>query len=178
MMAEPIQPDERNVKWIAGDGGPLVVLQQSAALQWEGAARFGLTQRESVETDYDAICRCNDGVSVIRRHGRDSLVLSDSEWQACFVPTNIGEVAVIQWFGSDSSFEQLVRRLRATRPSATLPFTVMDTTLRLLVGADDGNGAAYGFSELSVEPGEKVCEVYYSKEAQLAVLRPRAQSET
>ena len=101
------------------------------------------------------------------------LVLADSEWKACFVPASVGEIAVIQWFGSDRSLDELVRRLMATPPISKLRFTTTDTTLRLLVGADDGNGAMYGFSDVIVKPGEKVCEVYESEEAQLAVLRPR-----
>ncbi len=166
--------NEKNVNWIRGDGGPLVVLQESAALRWKGAAGFGLMQGGNVETDYDVICRCNDGINVIQRHGRDMLVLSDSEWKACFVPASVGEVALIQWFDSDSSLDELVGRLTAAPPSATLNFTMMDTALRLLVGADDGKGATYGFSELKVRPGEKVCDVYFCDEAQLAVMRPRA----
>jgi hypothetical protein len=168
---------DKNVpKWIRGDGGPLVVLQQRAVSQWRGAAGFdhSLIRGGSIETDYDAICRCRDGVSVIQRHERDMLVLSDSEWEACFVPSGVGEVVLVQWFGSDSDLNELVRRLRSTRPAATLNFTVRDTTLRLLVGADSGDGQMYGFSKVKVRPGQKVCDVHYSKEAQLAILRARS----
>jgi len=166
--------DEKDTKWIQGDGGPLVVLQERAALLWRGAAGFDHSKMQggNVETDYDVICRCKDGVSAIKRYARDMLVLSDSEWAACFVPSTVGDVVVIQWFGCDSSLDEIVRRLTAAPPSATLRFTMTDTTLRLSAGADDGNGGMYGFSEAKVRPGEKVCEVYYSKEAQLVVLRP------
>ncbi len=174
-MVEAAPVDKKDIKWIQGDGGPLVVLQRNAAARWQGAANFdkSLMQGGNVETDYDAICRCNDGINVIKRYQRDMLVLSDSEWAACFVSADMGEVAVIQWFGSDSSLDEMVRHLTAAPPSAKLHFTMVDTALRLLVGADDGKSATYGFCEINVEPGEKVCEVYYSKEAQLAVLRPR-----
>jgi hypothetical protein len=139
-----------NIKWIQGDGGPTVVLQASAAARWQGAALFddSLMSGGSVETDYDAICRCEDGVTVIERYGWDMLVLSDSEWATCFVPSKT-----------------------AAPPSESIRFAVRDSVLRLLVGGDDGDGTMYGFLETQVVPGNKVCEVYYSDEAQVVVLR-------
>ena len=143
-------------------------------LQWQGAADFdnSLMSGGSVETDYDVICQCEEGVTVIERYDRDMLVLQDDEWAACFAPSDTGKVIVVQWFGSDSELSELVSRLTAAPPSKTETFTVRDTTLRLLVGADDGSGEMYGFSEAEVVPGKRVCEVYYSDEAQVVVLRP------
>jgi hypothetical protein len=166
-------PTEHVAKWIRGDGGPLVVLQGTAALRWRGAAHSENAQGKDDETDYEAICRCDDGISVIRRHGRDMLVLSDSEFEACFTSAGMTEIVIVQCFGSDSTVDELVAGLRATPPSKATPFTLIDGALRLLVGADDGNGTIYGFSELRVFPGEMICESYDSREAQLAVLRPR-----
>ena len=165
---------ENNTTWIQGDGGPMVVLQAAAALQWQGAADFdnSLMGGGTHETDYDVICECEDGVTVIERYGRDMLVLSDSEWAACFAPSTAGDVVIVQWFGSDSSLNELVDRVTATEPSLSSRFRMSDTSLRLLVGADTGNGEMYGFSEVEVPPGDKVCEVYYSDEAQVVVLRP------
>ncbi len=163
-------------EWIGGDGGPSVVLQTTAAAQWQGANDFNnsLMRGGSVETDYDVICACEDGVHVIERYSRDMLVLSDSEWGACFVPSARGEIVLIQWFGSDSELYELVNRLTAASPSETLAFLMRDTTLRLQVGAEDGNCVMYGFSEVEVAPGKKIGDVYYCEEAQVIVLRPAA----
>lgn len=165
---------EYDSKWIQGDGGPAVVLQASAAARWQGAAPFDdlVSGGGSVEADYDVICRCEDGVTVIERYGRDMLVLSDSEWATCFVPSTRGEVVIIQWFGSDSEVGELVDRLTAAPPSESFHFAMRDSGLRLLVGGDDGEGTMYGFIETPVVPGAKVCEVYYSGEAQVVVVRP------
>lgn len=164
----------RDIKWIQGDGGPAVVLQASAAARWQGAGPFddSLMSGGSVETDYDVICQCEDGVTVIERYGRDMLVLSDSEWATCFVPSTRGEAVIIQWFGSDSEVRELVDRLTTSPPSESFRFAVRDSMLRLLVGGDDGEGTMCGFLETQVIPGDKVCEVYYSDEAQVVVVRP------
>jgi hypothetical protein len=168
--------NDAHAKWIHGDGGPAVVLQEGATSAWHGAADFdrSLLQGGDLETDYDVICRCKDGVSVINRHGRDMLVLSDCEWPACFFPTSDASVVLIQWFGSNCTLEELVQRLMAEPPSATMPFRIIDGSLRLLVGADGGHGGKYGYSEVKAQPGDRVCDVRYSEEAQLIVLRPRA----
>jgi len=161
-----------NYLWVQGDGGPLVVLQATAAVHWRGAADYqnSLMAGGTVETDYDVICRCPDGVMVIERYGRDMLVLSDSEWPGCFVPAT-GEVVIVQSFGSDRTPRELVDRALLHAPSERLRLTLRDPGLRLLAGADDGQGATYGFSEIEAAPGEKVCEVYTSLEAQVVVLR-------
>ena len=56
--------------WIGGDGGPLIVLQDHAAQQWQGASVLG-------DSDYLAILAAED--YVIQRYSRDMIVLEDSE---------------------------------------------------------------------------------------------------
>ena len=165
---------EPSLEWIGGDGGPLIVLQAGAVPAWQGAVDFdnSLMNGGTVETDYDVICDCEDGVSVIYRHGRDMIVLTDSEWSVCFVPSAADEVQVLQVFGSDLGPIELTARLREGGPSATHAFVAEDATLRLLVGAEGGEGEIYGYAETAIMPGPKVCEVYSDSEAQLAVLRP------
>ena len=175
MTAPPEEmPAENNVRWIQGDGGPAVVLQATAALQWQGASDFAnsLMGGGTAETDYDVICRGDEDITVIERYGRDMLTLADSEWAACFAPSDVGEVVVVQGFGSDSELNELVNRLTSAHPTVSLRFRMHDTSLRLLVGADTGDGELYGFSEIEVSSGDKVCEVYYSDEGQVVVLRP------
>lgn len=158
--------------WLQGDGGPTVLLQHSAAARWQGAADFENSPMNcgSTETDYDAICACQDGVSVIRRYGQDMLVLSDSEWATRFMPSTNGDIVVLQWFGSDDEPQQLVRRLTTAVPDLSLPFEMEDTTLRLVVGADTGSGELYGYLEAPCTPGHKMCKVYFSQEAQVVVV--------
>ena len=84
-------------------------------------------------------------------------LLSDSEWPRALFPRHEAK---------------LVDRLTAAPPSESIRFAVHDSVLRLLVGKDDGDGTMSGFLETQVVPGDKVCEVYYSDEAQVVVVRP------
>lgn len=125
-----------------------------------------------IETDYDVICKCTEGVTAIDRYDRTMLVLSDSEWATRFMPAKKGEVILLQWFGSDSEPASLVDRLTASPLNQSFLFKMVDSALRLLVGADDGNGEMYGFVEVEMPPGDKICEVYHSQEAQVIVMKP------
>lgn len=160
--------------WIQGDGGPAVVLQATIGAVWQGATNFDncLMNGGCIETDYDVICKCSDGVTAIDRYGRTMLILSDSEWATRFMPTKKGSAVLLQWFGSNSEPEAPVDRLVASPPAQSLPFKMVDNALRLLVGDDDGHGGLYGFVEVEMPPGDKICEVYYSQEAQVIVIRP------
>lgn len=159
-------------QWIRGDGGPTVLLQAGAVPYWQGAADFpnSLMGGGTVETDYDVICACPDGVTRLHRHGRDMLVLSDSEWPAAFVPCAGAECAILQSFGSDSPPEVLAGRLAQTAPQEVLRLVVQDQRLRLLVGADDGQGGSYGQAEALVTPGEKECRVHLAGEGLLVII--------
>lgn len=161
-------------EWIHGDGGPSIVLQSGAVQAWEGAANFAnsLMGGGSLETDYDVICACPDGVSVIHRHDRDMLVLSDSEWAACFVHSEDHEMALVQSFGTNDGPAELLRRLLSKAPGEVLQFHALDPVLRLVVGSDSGAGEVYGFAECRIVPGMKVCNVYYSEEGQAVTLQP------
>jgi hypothetical protein len=164
--------------WIRGDGGPLVCLQTSAAQQWRGASDFDncLMNGGSVETDYDVICRRKDSVTVMKRYDRDMLVLDDSEWDACFVASPKAAAVIVQVYGSDSAPDEIVRRLSARPPTRILQFEMRDTAIRLLVGADNGDGSVWGLREHAVTVGEKACYVYRSEEAQVILLHPVAQN--
>jgi hypothetical protein len=126
----------------------------------------------SVETDYDVICRCPDGATLIERHGREMLVLTDSSWAGRFITSPRGEVVIVQPFGVDEDLGSFIARCTDAPPSETLRFTVVDRRLRLLPGADDGHGSVYGFVETEVTPGVKTCDIWYGPDAQIVVLRP------
>ena len=153
--------------WVHGDGGPLILLQGGAVPLWRGAGR-----NPNEAADYDAICRCSDGVTVIERHGREMLVLTDNEWAGCFVTSDLGEVVIAQPMGSDEPIADLVARITAAPPDETLRIRIVDGRLRLLPGADSGTDGIYGFAEAEIPPGEKTCEVWYRKEVQIVALRP------
>lgn len=150
-----------------------MVLQASAVEAWTGAADFdnSLMQGGTVETDYDVICRCPEGVTKIRRYDRDMLVLCDSEWRSRFVPGSLGEVCVLQYFGVGEGPEDLVTRLRARTPDLVVPFELRDRELRLMVGADSGRDSIYESSAATAQPGPKVCLVYLDEGGQLVVIQ-------
>lgn len=171
MAASSAEDDDKN--WVGGDGGPLVVLQSSAAVQWQGAlgSEDDLSGDDSVieidaesahlyvpgevafENDNDAAFLCGDYVT--RRYGRDMLVLDDSEWSGRLFLLPSGAVGVVQVQCRVENLPDAVSRAAQAEPEKSGPFHVQDGTLRLLVGADSGDGSVYGYSEVPVSPGVK-----------------------
>jgi len=161
--------------WISGDGGPLVVLQAGALPAWLGGSgpEPGLMLGGHVETDYDVICRCDDGGCVVERHGRAMLVLCDCEMPARFVSSPLGEVVIVQGYIGDGEVEPLLAEAASSPPSHTAPFALTDRGLRLLVGADDRDGTVYGFAEAETTPGEKTCDFWLADGSLVVALRSR-----
>lgn len=159
--------------WVSGDGGPIVVIQSSVIKKWKGAEDFenSLMNGGDVETDYDVICECKDGVNLIKRYKREMFVLSDCEWSASLQKTPDGNIVIIQFFGSDKTTEELILECFHIPASVSFPFKMKDDFLRLLVGADSGNGEIWGFSDIYLKPGLKHCDVYYSDEAQIVIIK-------
>lgn len=155
-----------NPNWISGDGGPAVVLQSAAAAVWDG------TQTEGVaETDYDAICAIEeDGIHVLRRHERDMLVLSDCENSSAFVKLPGGEIAILQAFDLQDDPQVFVKTLDRSAPDAAYELQIVDPFLRLLVGADTGDGSVYGYEDCPVAPGRYQVQVYLNRQAYVALL--------
>lgn len=159
--------------FIGGDGGPMIVLQASATSKWQGAADFdnSLMSGGNIETDYDVICQSKTGSS-IKRHGRDMLVLDDSEWGAYIFPLPSGEVAIVQQFQGDDNVSALVERVRRKHPTRSFSMNVQDTSLRLLVGAEDGHGKIYGYKDVTIMSGKKRCNVFCSKNELVIIINP------
>lgn len=149
-------------RWVQGDGGPLIVLQDSAATQWQGAIDFdnSIMNGGSIETDYDIICECVEEVCLISRYDRDMLVLSDSEWPGEMFASPSGRVTVVQSFYQDDRLDDITKRADQDKPLRSFLFAVKDTALRFIVGADDGGGSIYGRGETPIIPGLKRCDVY------------------
>jgi hypothetical protein len=151
---------ENNENWIAGDGGPIVILQSGALPFWKGATNFdqSIMNGGSLETDYDVICGCDNHHTY--RYNRDMLVLDDSEWSARIFRLENGTIIVEQSYYMSEEFPNVVQQVAQTQPKQTFSITIEDNRLRLLVGADSADGNLYGFSEIDIVPGLKRCDVY------------------
>ena len=162
--------DDDPKHWVGGDGGPLVVLQSGAAAKWQGALDFDNSQMNggSAATDYDAVCSAED--YVIQRYDRDMLVLEDSEWSARMFLLPGGIVGVVQVTCIVENLPTVIEHLRTSRPERSLNFSVEDSSLRLLVGADDGAGEIYGFVDVPITPGMKRCDIYAFDEGDVYIL--------
>jgi len=159
--------------FIGGDGGPMVVLQSSVATKWLGTAS-AVSLGGTTETDYDAICRVSEPGQLITRYDREMLVLDDSEWGAYIFSLPSGGVGIVQQFSGETPITSLVSQTAQRCPTRTYTMTVQDNALRLLVGADTGDGQIYRFKDVAVEPGLKSCDVFSSPEALILTITPIA----
>ena len=157
--------------FIGGSGSPLIVLQFKAAAQWQGT---GATKEEFenslmmggyVETDYDVICD-NTG-RVISRYERDMLVL-EGGWGAFLFVNEIKQIVIAQLYSGDLS--EHLEQINQMEPSSSYPLDVKDTSLRLLVGAEDGTGEIYGFKDVPIKPGQKQCDIYSNADFFIATI--------
>lgn len=152
--------------WIAGDGGPTVVLQSTAAALWNGTLTSAVE-----ETDYDVICAPReDGIHVLQRHGRHMLALSDSSWSCTFVKLDSGELAILQNIALEGDLQPYVQHLLHDQPNSVAEMRVDDPVLRLLVGADTGDGSVYGYDDCAIVPGLYQVRVYLTSLAYVAIL--------
>ena len=140
----------------------MIVLQSTAATQWQGASDFdnSLMMGGYIETDYDVIY--NSSARIISRYNRDMLILEDSGWIACIFVNAVGQVVIAQLFSGD--LLEYLKQIPQMEPSETHTFNVEDASLRLLVGAENGAGIIYGFKDVPIEPGEKRCDIYFNSD--------------
>lgn len=161
--------------FIGGDGGPMVVLQASATSKWQGASDWDNSLMEGgyVETDYDVICETNELGRLVQRYNRDMLVLDDSSWGARIYTLTSGATAIVQRYGEGAeTTESVVERVTKSRPSKSFQMNVQDSSLRLLVGADDGKGTLYGYKDVPIEPGIKQCDTFSSEDELVIIIKP------
>ena len=158
---------------IGGDGGPLILLQASAVPQWQGVNDFenSLMNGGDVETDYDVICKSLGAKEfcVLPRHGRDMLVLWDSEFGAMLLPPqslslSSGTLVLTQCYSADdlsAILPKMQERLRRGDCDISLPFHAEETTLRLQVGADGPNPSyIYDYLDVPISVGLRRCDAY------------------
>lgn len=159
---------------VGGDGGPLVVLQDSAFAQWQGAWDWdnSLMNGGDVETDYDVACAASlAGERLGKRYNRDMLVLDDCEWGGCIVTLDSGVLAFVQRFVTDEPVPALVARSMEQKPNRSFPMRIEDASLRLLPGADKGREPS-SFADAAIAPGPKRCDVYESEDSLVIAIRP------
>lgn len=159
--------------WISGDGGPLIVLQSGALPYWRGALDFSESRMNGglLETDYDLICSCDD--HHLYRHGRDMLVLYDSESSGRIFHAGDDTIVVEQpYYDMPAESTDVIEEIAATQPHNSFRVNIVDNRLRLLVGADDGDGSLYGFAKIEVTPGLKQCNVYHLERGLVIIMQP------
>lgn len=96
--------NQNRLHWIHSAGGPLVLLQHSTLPLWQGVEG----------DDYAAACSVRGYTGVLRRHGRDTLVLADEPLETAYHETGAHRF-LVQWsFAPD---EESVTDALATLPS-------------------------------------------------------------
>ncbi len=188
MITEDKNMSEDNT-CIGGDGGPLVLLQASAAAQWQGAIGFGdvLPNGEVVETDYDILWDSSiaEGICVITLYDRDMLVLWDSEFGAILRSSRVlslpADTLVLTMCYADEDWSDILPALAECiwhgKPKRSLPFNMHDATLRLQVGADSADPSySYPHTDVPIVPGTKRCDIYWierpSLRYEVVIIRP------
>ncbi len=171
--------DDASKHWVGGDGGPLVLLQASAAAQWQGAmgteddfsgagenvievdaqdAHLYPANEVGFETDSDAAFFGGD--YRIRRYDRDMLVLEDSEWAGRIFVLPTGAVGVVQVQCIVDDLPAAVQQVIDGEPERSGVFQMEDDGLRLMVGADTGTDSTYHYLDVPFAPGIKQWKRY------------------
>jgi hypothetical protein len=147
--------------FVGGDGGAMVLLQTSAARQWNGIGSPTEENGEDPNSDFGFVCESagHQEVKLVRRYGRDMLILADSEWGAYGFQLPSGETVVVQQFRGGDNPSVLVTRALEKRPTKSFPFRMQDGALYLRVAADPSNKSLYGYKKLPVTPGRKRCDL-------------------
>ncbi len=166
--------DDAPEHWVGGDGGPLIILQASAAVQWQGALGseddVGDNDEDIVAIDaHDAHLYAADEIAystdldtaflggnyIIRRYDRDMLVLEDSEWTGRLFVLPSGAVGVVQVQCIVENLPEVIRQATQSEPEHSGVFEMQDDSLRLMVGADTGTDSSYRYLDVPFAPGVK-----------------------
>jgi hypothetical protein len=117
--------------WINSSGGPLVMMEEAAALLWSGS--------NGNQSDYDLACQSNDYASKLALHGSDVLVLGDEPLQT-LVATSDKSQLIVRWKWADSDAEVRVAiekiDLQAVEIIERLNLNLVDEHLVIFDAAD------------------------------------------
>ncbi len=160
----PIQELTKN--WVTGDGGPLILMEQSLLPFWEGADkpskgrtveakfRWGL----DVATDYDRACDVRDWAGVIDvGPGRAFVLSTNGDAIATWLPrTEVHDGMVIEWEYADSE-DQLIsegyRWLQNGSVDLVSSYQIESSPLVLFVSAEAGGDTIYARQIFEIELG-------------------------
>lgn len=153
--------------WVAGDGGPLIVMEEALLDFWEGSDapsdgreviaefRWGL----DVATDYDKACDVNDFAGVIEMNGGHAFVLStNGDAMATWLPNFEGFAgAFVEWGYADDERDLVEEASCLIKESAFLEtheFNVHSSPCVLCVAAERGREDTYPRQSFDLIPGK------------------------
>lgn len=99
--------------WVESDGGPLVVLPESALASWRADTEATGTDEFGGSGDYDRACQVDDYVGTLHVGDAEALVLADSPEPTAFLPDRM---LFVRWSGAGSESDILA----ALEPSLAL----------------------------------------------------------
>ena len=152
--------------WVAGDGAPLIVMEEMLLDCWEGSdapsggriveaqSRWGL----DVATDYDLACDVREIAGVIDMSRGKAFVLStNGDCMATWLPGFVGFAgALVEWDYADAE-DELVEESKALihlgEFSQAVEFSVNSSPLVLFVAAERGHEDAYARQVFDLAPG-------------------------
>lgn len=149
----------------------MILLQQEAIRFWRGATDY---TNSPYDCDYGVLLNTNE--FVMERYGREMLILDDSHADSYLITLPDGKVAVVQNIASDDTPLELLESLRQNPPTHEFAFRVLDSSVRLIAGTDDGEQdpnawwSQHGFRDAMITPGIKRCRVYDSEDASVTVI--------
>ena len=158
---------EFSQKWISGDGGPLILMEERLLPLWDGSdapangrvviaeSRWGL----EVATDYDRACDIREYTGVIKVGDGEALVLStDGENQATWL-TNTE--MLVEWCYAESEAD-LLKEVELWAENGDILFTsnfeVTSSRVVLLVSAEAGTDPLYDRLTFDLMPGRYIIE--------------------
>ena len=163
---------ENASEWVSGDGGPIVVIQETAVTNWDGAGDYkeSLMAGGTKRTDYDVICELKDGVHVLNHKGFDMIVMSDCEW-ATQAFRRGDQLVLFQSMGHEGDPRMIADECFKVQPDEVLKFRQQSKSLRLMVGADSGKQRFYESHTAALAPGIYTIRVYFRTDCFVAALK-------
>ena len=171
--------DDASEHWVGGDGGPLVLLQSSAAAKWQGslgseddwssaeddvveinAEEAHLYPPEEIGYESDSDAAFLGGDYLLRRYDRDMLVFEDSEWSGRLFVLPSGAVGIVQVQCIIENLPEVIQQVLQGEPERSGVFQMEDDSLKLVVAADTETDRDCRSLSISFAPGIKQWKRY------------------